>query len=109
MLEPPALAGRLILGPPARDAHLRALRTLRDAQRTLHPATLPPALPNAPRLRILLPDPVIRAAFVLKASGLFEPQDTIADLLGVHRATMYRMIDRATEILSGYLRQRLSG
>ena len=108
-MEPPARAGRLLLGPPARDARARALRALRGAQRALSPAPLPSALPNPKALRRMLPDLTVRSAFVLKASGLFEHQDTIADLLGIHRATFYRNVTIATDTLSGYLRQRMSG
>src|SRR3990167_1613387 len=108
-MEPPASAGRLLLGPPMRDAADRALRALRGAQRALSPARLPPSLPNPQAIRRMLPDLTTRAAFVLKASGLFEHQDTIADLLGIHRATFYRNVTIATDTLSGYLRRRLSG
>ena len=107
--EPFPVAGRLLLGPPARDAGTRALRALRAATRTISPTPLPRSLPNAQAIRRLLPDLTTRSAYVLKASGLFEHQDTIADLLGIHRATFYRNVTIATDTLSGYLRRRLSG
>lgn len=92
--EHPAIVARALpaLAQPPREV-------LRRAARLIHPSRLPPAYPNHLAIARALPDPRIRLPLALRASGLFEPADSIARLLDIDRATYYRHIAQALATL----------
>jgi hypothetical protein len=72
---------------------------LRRAAKLIAPAPLPVAYPNHLAIHRVLPDPRLRLPLALRASGLFDSAETIADLLRVDRATLYRRLERGMLIL----------
>ena len=73
------------------DPELAAARTLASVSRAL--GLSPAARARAGRLRAIVPDRELRWLLILVGSGVFPDRTALAQLLGIHRATLYRRME----------------
>jgi hypothetical protein len=99
--EDPTVVGVKLTKGPRAEAHLRAFKVVDQARLQL--GVTPRARARMGRLRVILPDELVRWTFLLRACGAFEDMTELAVVLGCHRASCYRHLETARALILAHV------